>query len=73
MEGKAVPIEESGLHLDQTLTQDAMGTMVLLAFEAMTVGRVRKKKPGGEADVRTTITSVLLAGKTTSGGGTQSV
>ena len=41
IEGKAVPGEEIGLHMDQTLTQDATGTMVMLEFEAMNVGRVR--------------------------------
>jgi aconitate hydratase len=39
-EGKAVPGEEIGLRMDQTLTQDATGTMVMLEFEAMNVGRV---------------------------------
>jgi aconitate hydratase len=38
-EGKAVPGEEIGLRMDQTLTQDAR-TMVMLEFEAMNVGRV---------------------------------
>ncbi|MBI5551866.1 MAG: aconitate hydratase [Desulfobacterales bacterium] len=33
--------EEIGLRMDQTLTQDATGTMVMLEFEAMGVGRVR--------------------------------
>ena len=40
-EGKAGPGEEIGLRMDQTLTQDATGTMVMLEFEAMNVGRVR--------------------------------
>jgi aconitate hydratase len=40
-EGEAVPGEEIGLRMDQTLTQDATGTMVMLEFEAMNVGRVR--------------------------------
>jgi aconitate hydratase len=33
--------EEIGLRMDQTLTQDATGTMVMLEFEAMGAGRVR--------------------------------
>ncbi|MFZ0242983.1 MAG: aconitate hydratase [Desulfobacterales bacterium] len=33
--------EEIGLRIDQTLTQDATGTMVMLEFEAMNVGKVR--------------------------------
>ena len=41
IEGKAVPGEEIGLRMDQTLTQDATGTMVMLEFEAMGIGRVR--------------------------------
>ena len=41
IEGKAVPGEEIGLRMDQTLAQDATGTMVMLEFEAMGIGRVR--------------------------------
>lgn len=33
--------EEIGLQMDQTLAQDATGTMVMLEFEAMDIGRVR--------------------------------
>lgn len=33
--------EEIGLQMDQTLTQDATGTMVMLEFEAMNVSRVQ--------------------------------
>ncbi len=39
--GKMIPGEEIGLKIDQTLTQDATGTMVMLEFEAMNVPRVR--------------------------------
>jgi aconitate hydratase len=35
------PGEEIGLRIDQTLTQDATGTMVMLEFEAMQVARVK--------------------------------
>ena len=35
------PGEEIGLRIDQTLTQDATGTMVMLEFEATNVGKVR--------------------------------
>lgn len=35
MEGEMVPGEEIGLKIDQTLTQDATGTMVMLELEAM--------------------------------------
>jgi aconitate hydratase len=41
VEGEAKLGEEIGLRIDQTLTQDATGTMVMLAFDAMGVGRVR--------------------------------
>jgi aconitate hydratase len=35
------PGEEIGLHIDQTLTQDATGTMVMLEFEAIGMARVQ--------------------------------
>lgn len=41
VEGEMVPGEEIGLKIDQTLTQDATGTMVMLEFEAMGLPRVR--------------------------------
>jgi aconitate hydratase len=41
VEGRMRIGEEIGLRMDQTLTQDATGTMVMLEFEAMGVGRVR--------------------------------
>lgn len=39
--GTMRPGEEIGLKIDQTLTQDATGTLVMLEFEAMGIGRVR--------------------------------
>lgn len=39
--GEMVPGTEIGLRIDQTLTQDATGTMAYLEFEAMGVERVR--------------------------------
>jgi aconitate hydratase len=39
--GRMVPGEEIGLAIDQTLTQDATGTLVMLEFEAMQIDRVR--------------------------------
>lgn len=39
--GDAVPGEEIALRIDQTLTQDATGTLVMLEFEAMGLPRVR--------------------------------
>lgn len=39
--GEMVPGEEIALKIDQTLTQDATGTMVMLEFEAMNIPRVK--------------------------------
>jgi len=41
VEGAAEPGKEFGLRADQTLTQDATGTVAYLQFEAMGVSRVR--------------------------------
>ena len=41
VEGAMTPGEEIALKIDQTLTQDATGTMVMLEFEAMGLDRVR--------------------------------
>jgi aconitate hydratase len=41
VDGKAVPGSEIGIRIDQTLTQDATGTMAYLQFEAMGVPHVR--------------------------------
>jgi aconitate hydratase len=40
-EGRMVPGAELGLKIDQTLTQDATGTLVMLEFEALGIPRVR--------------------------------
>lgn len=40
LEGEAIPGEEIGLKIDQTLAQDATGTLVMLELEAMKVDRV---------------------------------
>lgn len=39
--GNLVPGEEIGIRIDQTLTQDATGTMAYLQFEAMNVPKVK--------------------------------
>ncbi len=39
--GILIPGEEIGIRIDQTLTQDALGTMAYLQFEAMGVERVK--------------------------------
>lgn len=41
IEGKMVPGEEIGLKIDQTLTQDATGTMAYLQLEAIGIPRVK--------------------------------
>lgn len=44
VEGEMIPGKEIGLRIDQTLTQDATGTMAYLEFEAMGVKRVKTEK-----------------------------
>jgi len=41
VEGRWEPGSEIGIRIDQTLTQDATGTMAYLQFEAMNVGQVQ--------------------------------
>ena len=41
VDGEMVPGTEVGLRIDQTLTQDATGTMVMLELEALGLERVR--------------------------------
>jgi len=41
LEGKLIPGKEIGLKIDQTLTQDATGTLVYLQFEALGVKQVK--------------------------------
>ncbi|MGQ0849427.1 MAG: aconitate hydratase [Actinomycetota bacterium] len=41
VEGEMEPGEEIGIRIDQTLTQDATGTLVMLELEAMGLDRVR--------------------------------
>jgi aconitate hydratase len=41
LSGRMLPGEEIGLKVDQTLTQDATGTMVMLELDAMRVNRVQ--------------------------------
>src|SRR5579864_4160717 len=40
-DGEILPGREIGLRIDQTLTQDATGTLVMLELEAMNLGRVK--------------------------------
>ena len=41
IEGEMIPGKEIGIKIDQTLTQDATGTMVMLELEAMGVDKVK--------------------------------
>ncbi|MEJ2599817.1 MAG: aconitate hydratase [Anaerolineales bacterium] len=41
VDGDMLPGKEIGIHIDQTLTQDATGTLVMLELEAMDLGRVK--------------------------------
>jgi aconitate hydratase len=41
LEGETVPGQEIGIRIDQTLTQDATGTLVMLELEAMGLERAR--------------------------------
>ncbi|MGZ8174861.1 MULTISPECIES: aconitate hydratase [Methylobacter] len=41
VEGRMISGEEIGLKIDQTLTQDATGTLVMLEFEAMDIPHIR--------------------------------
>ncbi len=44
VDGEMVPGSEIGLKMDQTLTQDATGTMAYLEFEAMGIDRVKTER-----------------------------
>jgi aconitate hydratase len=44
LDGEMIPGQEIGLRIDQTLTQDATGTMAYLEFEAMGVPRVKTER-----------------------------
>ncbi|MDQ5986022.1 MAG: aconitate hydratase [Syntrophus sp. SKADARSKE-3] len=52
--GRAAPEEEIGIRIDQTLTQDATGTMAYLQFEAMNIPRVRTELSVSYIDHNTT-------------------
>ncbi len=44
VDGSMIPGEDIGIKIDQTLTQDATGTMAYLEFEAMGVDRVKTER-----------------------------
>jgi len=41
VDGELIPAKEIGIKIDQTLTQDATGTMAYLQFEALGLGKVK--------------------------------
>lgn len=41
LSGSAAPGNEIGIRIDQTLTQDATGTMTYLRFESMGIGQIK--------------------------------
>jgi len=43
-EGELIPGKEIGIRIDQTLTQDATGTLVYLEFMSLGIDRVRTKR-----------------------------
>ena len=53
VEGSMVPGEEIALRIDQTLTQDATGTMAYLEFESMGIDRVKTKRSVAYVDHNT--------------------
>src|SRR5918999_1527502 len=52
VEGELAPGVEVGIRVDQTLTQDATGTMVMLELEAMALDRVRTELSAAYAALR---------------------
>ena len=51
VEGRMQAGEEIGLKIDQTLTQDATGTLVMLELEAMDLRRVRTEISAQESAI----------------------
>lgn len=48
--GRMAPGAEIGLRIDQTLTQDATGTLVMLELEAIGIGRVKTERSAQYVD-----------------------
>ena len=53
VDGEMIPGQEVGLRIDQTLTQDATGTMAYLEFESMGIPRVRTERSVAYVDHNT--------------------
>ena len=60
VEGEMVKGSEIGIRIDQTLTQDATGTMAYLEFEAMGVPRVKTERSVAYIDHNTDRKSTRL-------------
>ena len=60
VEGEMVKGSEIGIRIDQTLTQDATGTMAYLEFEAMGVPRVRTERSVAYIDHNTLRTALKM-------------
>jgi len=65
LSGEMTPGSDIGLKIDQTLTQDATGTMAYLEFEAMGVPRVKTERSVAYIDHNTLQTG--LKTRTTTG------
>ena len=61
VEGEMVKGSEIGIRIDQTLTQDATGTMAYLEFEAMGVPRVRTERTLSRTALKMQMTTALSA------------
>ena len=53
VEGKLVPGDEIGIRMDQTLTQDATGTLVYLEFMSLGLDRIRTRRSVSYVDHNT--------------------
>ena len=53
LSGEMIPGSEIGLRIDQTLTQDATGTMAYLEFESMGIPRVKTERSVAYVDHNT--------------------
>ncbi|NLL17619.1 MAG: aconitate hydratase, partial [Clostridia bacterium] len=53
VDGEMIPGKEIAIRIDQTLTQDATGTMAYLQFEALGIPKVRTKRSMSYVDHNT--------------------
>ncbi|MDH5476722.1 MAG: aconitate hydratase, partial [Nitrospinota bacterium] len=61
VEGELIPGEKIAITIDQTLTQDATGTMAYLEFETLGIDRVRTKLSVSYVDHNTLQTDFMNA------------